>query len=148
MTAGETGRPRETEKPSRALQRAREWLANPDRLGGAAEAQHMARHGDCLCLPDLWLPTRGGYSDWYAIERCDLCDIRLYEAFTNDCSRVRRQEDEEANGLLPQSWRGVRAFAFLQAPPGQEPGNLVVCGCCWDAYAGAVPDGEREETAP
>lgn len=120
--------------PSAAYLRLQRWLANPARLGGEAEAAHIGRHGDCPCLEDLWLPTRGGYSDISGIERCDLCDIRFYEAY-GDSSPIRRQEAEEFYGPLSESWAGILTFALLQTPPGQEPGSLVVCGCCWSLYA-------------
>lgn len=121
-------------EPSAAYTRVHSWLDNPARLGGKAEAAHINRHGDCPCLPNLWLPTNGGYSDLSGIERCDLCDIRFYEA-CGDSSRIRRQEVEEFDGPLSESWAGILTFAYLQAPLGQEPWSLVVCGCCWDTYA-------------
>lgn len=125
------------DEASPALRRVQEWLASPDRLDGRAEAAHITRHGDCACLQDLWLPRRGGVSDIWALETCDVCGIRLYEAFENPDSRVRRQEDDVSAGPLPHVWAALLAYAFMQVPPGGEPpDNLVVCGCCWDTYAG------------
>ena len=133
MTSHANARPLES-APSAAYLRLQRWLANPARLGGEAEAAHIGRHGDCPCLEDLWLPTSGGYSDISGVERCDLCDIRFYEAY-GDSSRIRRQDVEEFYGPLSEAWAGILTFAFLQAPAGQEPWSLVVCGCCWDTYS-------------
>lgn len=120
---------------SRWLPRAQQWLASAERLGGKAEEAHIARHGDCACLPDLWLPTRKGFSDWYAIETCGICGIRFYEAYENEASRVRRQADAEREGPLSGEWDAILTIAFLEAAPGDRPSDVVVCGCCWDTYS-------------
>ena len=134
---------------SYAWDRVQEWLTNPDRIGGSAEEAHIARHGDCACLPDLWLPNRRGYSDLCALESCSLCDIHFYYASENEDSCIRRQEDEEVNGVLSSEWDTILSLAFLkEGSRDWPPYGLVVCGCCWDMYSGSQGEVTRGGNVP